>query len=343
MEFIVRGATLVNPERCFTADVWIKDEMIHYIHEHIPPKPPIKEIDGSACYMLPGFFHFGTSLGSQRMSVQELKSTQEQWCKKGITSYVDDLMITYDSNWRTRLGYELAMHHNSWLAHWTRLRVPYRSMNESLIRAVLAHPIPMLELIFQPSEQPVGSFWSLLLNGFARRRKALKLSFADECTERDRKRWIAEHLPMLVSMLEYRGIPLVLDERADMLACVNERKMACSRYITWEVNRNAELSYERKQFGTYDISSINMCKAGVEKALQRLVNAASRQPARLFGAYPQKGALVPGTEADFFLIEKNFFGNPATFLAPSFVYTKGRRNRHLIFTETDTKVCNIAL
>lgn len=84
MEFIVRGATLVNPERCFKADIWIKDEMIHYIHEHIPPKPPITEVDGSECYMLPGFFYCGASLGSRRAGVQEMKTVQEQWFKAGL-------------------------------------------------------------------------------------------------------------------------------------------------------------------------------------------------------------------------------------------------------------------
>ncbi|MBN6188617.1 hypothetical protein JQN58_17325 [Aneurinibacillus sp. BA2021] len=235
------------------------------------------------------------------------------------------------------------MHHNSWLAHWTRLRVPYRLVTESLLRAVLASPIPMLEMIVLPSDRPAGSFWPLLLAGFARHRKALKLSFAAECTVREKKRWITEHLPMVVSMLEYRGIPLVLDEQAEWLACAEERKGAYGRYITWEASHSAALSFERKQFGITDIASVNDCKADIEKALQRLVDTASRQPARLCGAYPQKGALVPGTEADFFLIPKKNFGKAATFWTPSLVYTKGRRNNHLLFAEKDENICNIAL
>lgn len=344
MEVIVRGATLVNPERCFVADVWIKEEIIHYIHEHIPKKGTIKEIDGSDYYMLPGFFRFGTSLGSNRTSLSEFKTIQEQWFKNGYTAYVDDLTMLHTSAWRTVLGYELAMHHNSRLTHRVRLRVPYRSVNETVIRAVLTHRIPMMEMILLPENSLSASFWSLLLMGFSRYRLSVKLSFARECTLRERKRWLTDNLPQVVSMLEYRGIPLILDEHPEIVKVVCNNKSPYGAYITWEVNRDCPVVYDRKQFGELALSAANFPSSGIdERMLRRMVEVGSRLPARLFGAYPQKGALVAGSEADFFLIPKNFFGNPATFWTPSFVYTKGRRNKYLLFTEKDANTCNTAL
>ncbi|MCI1692954.1 hypothetical protein [Aneurinibacillus aneurinilyticus] len=344
MEFIVRGSTLVNSGRCFTADIWVQDQIIHYIHEHIPPKPPIKEIDGSDCYMLPGLFRFGSSLGSGRTNAEGFKHIQEQWLREGYTAYVDDLTVNHGANWRTLLGYELAMHHNSWLEYKVRLRVPYRLVNESLIRAVLAHRIPMLEMILLPSDSLSASFWSLLLAGFSRYRLALKLSFVEECTLRERKHWLAEHLPLLVTMLEYRGISLILDEHPKIIKSISDRKGSYGAYVTWEMDKDSELAYDRKQFGMFSISSTRFGQLSMnERTLQRIVEIGSQQPARLFGSYPQKGALVAGSEADFFLLSKKNFKNPATFWSPSLVYTRGRRNKYLLFTEKDANRCNIAL
>jgi hypothetical protein len=342
MEFIVRGATLINPERCFSADVWVKDEKFYYIHEHIPRKTMIQEIDGSEQYMLPGFFHFGSSLGNKRTSVGEFHNIQKQWIKEGFTVYVDDLSMIRTPNWRMSLGYELAMHHNSGLAYKVRLRVPYQLINESLLRAVFAHRLSMIDMIVQPSDSLQDSFWPLLLAGFSQYRIAIKLSFSEECTLREKKRWLTEHLPLLVSMLEYRAIPLVLDEHPDIVKCVFGHKQSYGAYITWEVDKSSSFSYRRKQFGTLAFPQEGIEEGRIEKALRRIVEIQSRLPARLFGLYPQKGALVAGSEADFFLIPKKFFGNGATFWNPSFVYTNGRRNRKILFSKEDTNICNAA-
>jgi hypothetical protein len=336
MEFIVRGTTVVNPERCFTADVWVKGEHFHYIHEHIPPKKPIKEIEGSDYYMLPGFFHFGSMLGGLRTTVGQFREIQEEWVKRGFTIYVDDLTILHVHNWHTFIGYELAMHHNSLLTHRMRLRVPYHAVDEALIRAVLAHRVPMLEIIMSASDSPDGAFWPLLLNGFAKYRLALKLSFSTTCTKREKRQWIESYLSLLVSMLKGRGIPLVLDECPDMVKWIVSRKQAESAYVSWEMNECSTLSFERKQFGMFSVHPD--FKGDIEwqeRVLRRVVEVGSRLPAKLFAVYPHKGAIVVGSEADFFLLPKKNLANDATFCRPSFVYTKGRRNKHLLFTEKD--------
>ncbi|AMA73559.1 MULTISPECIES: hypothetical protein [Aneurinibacillus] len=332
MEFIVRGVTIVNPERCFTADVWVKGEKIYYIHEHIAPKPPIKEIDGSEQYMLPGFFHFGSSLGSTRTTNDEFKEVQKSWLKKGFTIYVDELTIVHVPDWRKWLGYELAMHHNSRLAHRVRLRVPYRHVSEALIRSVLAHRIPMLEMMVAPSDELTGSFWSILLAGFAKYRLSVKISFTGEWSLREKKRWLCDKLSLLVSMLEGRGIPLVLDEDEGIIRFLSSVKYLPWGYVAWEMNNRSSLSFRWKQFGQVSLAyAYTEQEEKREHRLRRLVEAGARLPAKLFSAYPDKGAIVPGTEADFFLLPKKNLANDATFWSPTFVYTKGRRSKQLFF------------
>ena len=78
----------------------------------------------------------------------------------------------------------------------------------------------------------------------------------------------------------------------------------------------AQAPYGSPQIETMLPILLHGCLAEERLSLSRLARVTSENPARLFGLYPQKGALRPGSDADLVLID------------PSAEWTIERRNQH---------------
>ncbi|WP_047152612.1 hypothetical protein [Aneurinibacillus tyrosinisolvens] len=333
-EFIVRGAAIVNPERIFRADVWVKGDKIHYIHEKITGKLGVREIEASSFYLLPGFFHFGSHLGNARTTSKQFLSIQGEWVKRGFTFFVDDLTIGDVCDWRKQLRYEVSMYQNSWLDCQVRLSIPYAMLSEQLIRAVSSLRIPMLEVTISNLETPNRLFWPILLACFRERRTALKLSFSPLFTGQEKKRWLETHLFLLLSTVKYHRIPFVLQEDKETVSWVSAHKQKELSYITWEMDESSSLSNARMQFGTLNSHVKALDTSGsLALFLQKVTDVQSRRPAKLFNVYPQKGAIVPGSDADFLLVSEKKITKDATFWQPEIVYSKGTPINNFVLEE----------
>ena len=342
---IIRGGTLVTAYGLEEADVWIEDGIIRQIGKETLPirrtgSGRLTNIfDASGYYVLPGLISLAQLEPYELRHPAAYQRNIRRLIQRGVTSVLHTQRL---ESWMgpNQVRYRLTPHYNSSLDYGIRIGLDASLFTGTHVRMLRELGFRLFEVTLHRLPDLLQIDWDPLYQLAADGKLAFHL-----------------HIPQTA--------PLTRAERSDVTQlwtsdCLYGRIRTCiaAKGVPPEPRQSAELFYRVVQLEHSQLPAIlgqlvrswysflpvfcpidqwrGRLQPSVpdpERLLQLLVRLASTNVAKAIGWYPRKGCLLPGADADLWLLKKaewltNFalstMLNMSEVCLPDYVMSKGR-------------------
>lgn len=312
----LRGGKLVSAYGVRAADLWIQDGKVKRIScetpEAVTPRyaAHVETIDASEFYILPGFVSFTRLQAHQLRDSNHYIETISSFIKKGVTMLIDTIAL---EPWmdQKQAAYQLATHFNNPLDYAGQFSLGAAQCTPKRVRELAGiGGVRLLQLVVRDAAELDMLEWDKLARilQFYRLAFELHVEHPEERTLEQRReivgRWISYTQQFRIHSLIRSANPFELSLRAPYYAnCQLDAKQcqAVFAYLIAHWHHYLPVMCGAEQI----VLSPKRRSWNPDDALSLIARLASANAAKAAGCYPQKGAILPGSDADLFFLHKD--------------------------------------
>lgn len=313
---LVRGGKLVSAYGIREADMWIENGKVIRIScdtpETVFPRYAyeVQTIDASEYYVLPGFVLFSRLQALHMRDVTHQIETISSFVRKGVTMLIDTIAC---EPWmdQKQAAYQLAAHFNNPLDYACRFSLDATQFTPKRIRTLAGIDCArLLQINVREAVDLDRLEWDKLtpILHFYKLSLELHLDGQEAQTPEKRRaiisRWMSYTAKGRIHSLIGNVNPFDLSLHAPFYANSHMDSHHCHAVFAYLISHwhhylpvlcgpeQITLKPERRAWNPEDVLSL-------------ITRLASANPAKAAGCYPQKGALLPGSDADLYFLHKD--------------------------------------
>ena len=324
MRVLIKNGIVVNADGQAKQDLLIESGIVRQLGTDISPQLPCEEIDASGCYVFPGgvdvHTHFNIDVGIARSCDDFFTGTRAAACG-GTTTIIDHMGFGPNG---CRLRHQLEVY-RGYAAHKAVIDYSFHGVIQHINHAILDE-IPMMV------EEGLSSFKLYLtyqyklnddevLQALRRLHESGALTTVHPENDAAIASKRAEFIAAGLTAPRYHALSRPLECEAEAIArMINLAQIAGNAplYIV-HLSNGLGLDYLRLARANHQPVWVETCpqyllldersydtEDGMKFILsppERFVELTSAMPARLFGLWPQKGLLAPGSDGDVVIID----------------------------------------
>jgi len=340
---IIRHGTLVTPYGLHEQDIWIEEGKIN----KLVGKPlenidviyrNAQEFDASDYYIFPGFINFLPRQASHYDSVEAYLAAVRFALGQGVTCLVDTIRL---SSWTqesqlSQLSYLLTPHFNSPIDYAIRVNLDSSHFTKHRVRQLRDEGYRLLGITVRESGDLKRIDWDSLYPILHQSRMSVHLHIHNHQLPRDMRKelvdsWLHRCLYGKIRTLVEEADPLFQRDLDSfyLITQANETTLGpVIRHLMEHWYGYLPVICPADKF----LLPLKRKEMNLELLLPIIVRLCSANVAKAIGCYPKKGSLLPGADADLFLVKKenwltNFslstILNLSEVCLPNYVMAKG--------------------
>ncbi|MBM7588727.1 hypothetical protein [Brevibacillus fulvus] len=342
--FVLQGGTLVTAKGVFSADITVSQGKIEEVRRDQPRLKRLavknetpKIFDASQYYIVPGLIALTQIQPSRIVQTDKYIDTVRRYIQSGHTFLLDTIQI---DEWMSgeQIFYQMAMHYNSPIDYGIQIGLDVSQFHAARLRELCRCGFRLFQVMIGQTADYGRIDWQQLYAVCDLYKPCIELKINENTIRTKEQRqaivqnWLFDCIYGQVRTYSRDFAPF---ERISAYRSFYPVALLQGEESTkgWKYLRE---DWQRYFPAAAPLEAIRVkCgpKGYAEQLLCYLVRLASTNLAKIIGCYPRKGSLLPGADADFFLLRKeDWLTNTAlsTILnfsevcLPSYVLSKGR-------------------